>query len=61
MTSCNTHDGNDEFADTHSSSADEEEPSAPDAINELNAENCRDGTDDICNNPAALKKNLSRE
>ena len=51
VTSSNTNDSHDEFADTHSSSADEEEFSATNSVNELNTEDGHDGIDDICNNP----------
>jgi hypothetical protein len=56
VTCCNTDDGNDEFADTHSSSADEEEFSSPNTVNELNTENRHDGINDICYNPAVGKE-----
>lgn len=61
MTSSNTHNGNDEFTDTHSSSADEKEFSTSDSVDELNTEDCHNGIDDICNNPAAGKRIMSRE
>ena len=60
VTSCNTHNGNDEFADTHSSSANEKELSTPDSVNELDTENRHDGINDICYNSAVGRK-LSRE
>ena len=52
VTSSNTNDSHDEFADTHSSSADEEKFSTPDSVDELNTEDGHDGINDICNNPA---------